>query len=603
MTQAKYAILLQNGLSHEKARFFFLTWLSNLESFPIPLQVHSFDVSFSNLLREKLLVTLGKARANMVECLDFFHRAVEASAIKNRCRTVTPVAVTERRMQIRAWRTHAVDSAPPGLRCGTLWKLKAEGQVSNEEHWHKRDMWVAQNGNFCYFSPKEQKRLVYMDRQKFASAKVIALTEIDQSARPFAFKVSIAGGSGLKRNQFETVFFAAEDQASQKLWIDILIHVGKMEAEQGSQPIVASPDWLQELSDFKLNCKNRREVITEGRSSPCFTATLWKLKGDGDMTIPDHWFKRSMWISKDGALCYWSPKQSQNLIYYDPCDLEKCILRRLPPGKCALPHAFEVVRKAVDGCEFEPGVFAAENEEFREQWIRELKCMPQVQLCMVLDGSVSLPEDEPNHVSDFSSSLRKTASSPPDVIPDIPSSHSNVSQINSRLPKDRSRGKGPSLRLCQSQQAVNDMSLGEPIPAKSHSAIAISKPDPTPVKSNSAPTAQSMGAGPAESSAEGFSDASAGRGSPGSQLEIPAMEKGAFEREKKTCRRSKVVKSFTVGSTAKGAGTSKTLKPTRAKPQRQSTIPAKKKKDSTYSKDEEDNGGSKTKPQIDMDKE
>jgi len=109
---------------------------------------------------------------------------------------------------------------------------------------------------------------------------------------------------------------------------------------------------------------------------PTFKALLWKLKQDhedGDEKKADHWFQREMWVSKNGSLCYYSKKQEKNLIYYNHADLEHCTLRELPPSSAALENAFEVKLKQVDGCDFEPGVFAADTPELRQQWMRELK--------------------------------------------------------------------------------------------------------------------------------------------------------------------------------------------------------------------------------------
>ncbi len=42
-----------------------------------------------------------------------------------------------------------------------LWKLNQEGDVMNPDHWLKREMWLARNGAFCYYSKKEEKELQY----------------------------------------------------------------------------------------------------------------------------------------------------------------------------------------------------------------------------------------------------------------------------------------------------------------------------------------------------------------------------------------------------------------------------------------------------------
>merc|ERR1719461_2497646 len=42
-----------------------------------------------------------------------------------------------------------------------LWKLKAEGDRMNPDHWYEREMWVSKNGSLVYWSKKEDRELVY----------------------------------------------------------------------------------------------------------------------------------------------------------------------------------------------------------------------------------------------------------------------------------------------------------------------------------------------------------------------------------------------------------------------------------------------------------
>ena len=77
---------------------------------------------------------------------------------------------------------------------GTLFKLNTDGNADEPAHWLKRDMWVACDGSLCYFSIKENKRLVLLDGVKLAGAKV---ENMSCKARDFVFKLdcinSVAG--------------------------------------------------------------------------------------------------------------------------------------------------------------------------------------------------------------------------------------------------------------------------------------------------------------------------------------------------------------------------------------------------------------------------
>jgi serine/threonine protein kinase len=370
--KAKYVSYLKQGCSHREAGFFFMDWLSNTEVLPLPPKVESYDAKFLKLLRERLLVSDATHRSNLSACIDdpFFEGldalGMEAMKSVSVANSTSAVAV-KKRARMRA---HADDSGPPGICHSTLWKLNTEGDVKNIEQWLKRDMWVAKNGNLCYFSMKENKRLVYMDRSRLMNAKIRALTETDQAARNCAFQIQVSD----ERGEFESVYFAAEDDECQKKWIDTLINVATTLEWDEPQTVVATTNFVQELRQFKLTVRNRRASMA-GQVDPflpCFKAMLWKLKQDGDVKQADHWFQREMWVSKNGSLCYYSKKQEKNLIYYNHGDLEACTLRELPAGSCALEHAFEVKLKAVDGCDFEPGVFATDTPELRETWMKEL---------------------------------------------------------------------------------------------------------------------------------------------------------------------------------------------------------------------------------------
>merc|ERR1712224_437667 len=124
-----------------------------------------------------------------------------------------------------------------------------------------------------------------------------ALVKEDQAARDFAFQVQVSDEKG----EFESVYFAAEDEEMQQKWMHTLSNVAHAEEWNEPQTVVASANFAAELSHFKLAVRNRRQSIA-GQVDPylpTFKALLWKLKQDhedGDQKKADHWFQREMWV-------------------------------------------------------------------------------------------------------------------------------------------------------------------------------------------------------------------------------------------------------------------------------------------------------------------
>lgn len=374
--KAKYVSYWQKAHSDGEADFLFMDWLSNCEVLPLPQQVEAFDSGFLKLLRERLLVFDASNRSNLAQCIDdpFFQDLPHLSkspSIRDLKSSIQLKSRSKKKAKLRGWRSSFDVSAPPGICHGMIYKLNTDGDVKNIEQWLKRDMWVAKNGNFCYFSMKENKRLVYMNRARLMNANIKALAKEDQAARDFAFQVQVSGDKG----EFESVCFAAEDEQMQQKWMQTLSDVASAEEWHEPHTVRANPNFVRDLRQFKLAVRNRRASIT-GQADPflpSFKASLWKVRQDGDQKQADQWLQREMWVSKNGSLCYYSKKQEKNLIYYNHADLEHCTIREIPPNGAALANAFEVILKQVDGCDFEPGVFAADTPELKQQWMKELQ--------------------------------------------------------------------------------------------------------------------------------------------------------------------------------------------------------------------------------------
>merc|ERR550514_598488 len=145
-------------------------------------------------------------------------------------------------------------------------------------------MWVAKNGNLCYYSMKEEKRLIYMDRSKVCRAKI---SDVPRSAKKFAFKLEVSEEGGT----FETACFAAESAEDEKKWRAAFNNVGHTDWFH-PKTMMMTQGYLQELRDFTLQVKNRRAAF-----EATFKANLWKLKGDGNPKDDSHWFLREMWIA------------------------------------------------------------------------------------------------------------------------------------------------------------------------------------------------------------------------------------------------------------------------------------------------------------------
>jgi len=252
------------------------------------------------------------------------------------------------------------------LHKATIWKLNTDGDVKEQTHWLKRDMWVAANGSFCYFSLKEDKRLVYMDQGKVGRA---VITDIGMSCKGFAFELKIPSKDD---KAAEVGKFACDTEGECTAWKDAILGVATMEDIPGTMRFGDS--MVEQLLAYRLAIKNRRKGIPDNEKAkfePVFKAVLWKVKQDGDRMIEPDWFEREMWISKNSSLVYFSKKEDKNLVYYSAEDLTRATIQKLEASESFRPHSFLVNLAPHDGIEFAPGEFAAASEEAQTRWIQE----------------------------------------------------------------------------------------------------------------------------------------------------------------------------------------------------------------------------------------
>jgi len=122
--------------------------------------------------------------------------------------------------------------------------------------------------------------------------------------------------------------------------------------------------------------RNRRLPIPPGledQYEPIFKGTLYKVLKIGSRENKDDWIKRTMWISKNGALVYKSEEEGRNLIYWTPEDLHSAFVSEVSADAAVMPFVFRVQPISASGATFASSEFAAESEEARAAWIAKIK--------------------------------------------------------------------------------------------------------------------------------------------------------------------------------------------------------------------------------------
>jgi len=365
----KYASIFKEYGSHRKAGFCFLEWLSKPnEPLSLPASIAKASPEFRDLVVDKILNKDPTQRVTLAECLDHPALSVsDAEALNNEMRKQMDAIA-----QKRAQRLQEEISDKPPLYKSVLYKLNLGGDLKNHEHWLKRDMWLAHNGSLCYFSSKQQQRLVYLDYKLLCRAKV---SEIKDAAYEYAFEVSYPTTTDESDvTDYETARFATETKQERDAWTKHMELVRGLEYQQLAT-LKISRGLVNDFRDFKLQVRNRRQEINAETKEflPKYKAKLFKLNQDGDWNNREHWLEREMWIASNGSLCYHSKKEDRELQYYTKEDMSAVETEKLPDGKTCMPFAFEIRLPPKDGLEFAPGVFAAESEESREEWIKQIQ--------------------------------------------------------------------------------------------------------------------------------------------------------------------------------------------------------------------------------------
>jgi len=367
-----YASFLRNSHGSQEASFLFMEWLSSLKQVQLPSSIKQFDQHLLDLI-QKLLLCSCEARMTLAEALDhdfLFGASLRRSTISISSQALD--AASPSRSSLFSESTahiqqHRLEDHSDGkIIQGRLWKLNKNGDPQDSKQWLQRDLWIANNGSLCYFSQKESKRLVLEDGHRMAG---VTVTPFKDGAREFAFQLHMepehedAGGGDVH-------VFACETLVDFQKWTKavgdipyatvITMHLGSRMASEAKK--------------YKLTVRNRRLKIQRSQTNdfePVFKAPLWKLKSDGDAMKQGDWFKRDMWLAKNGSFVYYSKREDRDLVYYSSTDVANSSLKKASPDTSIMPFSFEVQLPPADGIEFAPGVFASESEDMRAKWMRE----------------------------------------------------------------------------------------------------------------------------------------------------------------------------------------------------------------------------------------
>jgi hypothetical protein len=103
-----------------------------------------------------------------------------------------------------------------------LWKLKSEGDKMQPDDWFQREFWIAKNNCMVYFSPKENRELVYYTAADFLRAETKAIPS-SESHYPFTFQVILKPCDGV---EFAPGEFACETEEIRKEWMAKIAALG-----------------------------------------------------------------------------------------------------------------------------------------------------------------------------------------------------------------------------------------------------------------------------------------------------------------------------------------------------------------------------------------
>merc|ERR1719310_237241 len=102
------------------------------------------------------------------------------------------------------------------IQTGTLWKLNTGKDPRDEKEWLQRDMWIADNGSLCYFSQKENKRLVLVDMECLKNSEIELL---EGAAKAHAIEITVNATADQDDDGGKVFVVAADSEDNCEKWL------------------------------------------------------------------------------------------------------------------------------------------------------------------------------------------------------------------------------------------------------------------------------------------------------------------------------------------------------------------------------------------------
>jgi hypothetical protein len=245
-----------------------------------------FDSDLTALLNDWMLVCDKNKRKTCAECLSspYLDRAKPHHSKTNPLNVEAEVKAPNESFptaHARIQRDRLEDHSEEARKKGTLWKLNTGKDPADAAAWLQRDMWIANNGSLCYFSQRDEKKLVLINHHKLSKADI---KPASGAAKDNAFSISCSTGDAEEGSQRLCFMFAADSPADLKKWIRILKSSAATEVCPTNH---FGNSFNLHLKQFKLLVKNRRMKVEGGYEhdfEPVYKGNLWKVKTAGDLT-------------------------------------------------------------------------------------------------------------------------------------------------------------------------------------------------------------------------------------------------------------------------------------------------------------------------------
>jgi serine/threonine protein kinase len=362
----QYASFFRNGRERDEASYMFFEWLSSLKRPVVPRKIRELDQKLHDLLADNLLVTKLEKRKTLAETLSHpfvsgadLRRSSTGPLVEDACGNRASALPGQAEHKGKGNRVE--DTSEQWVMQGTLWKLNSGADAKDPVQWLQRDIWIANTGSFCYWSKKDSKRLQLMDSHVLQSATV---SRVECGAKEHAFKVS---------SPEQTIVFGCDSKEECDKWSQAL-EKAKCDA---ARTVKMGAGMAKEIRKFRMQVRNRRQALDANMKAgesfkPQFKAFLWKLKTEGDPQREGDWFRREMWLSKNGSFVYWSEKEERELVYYTAPDIAHATITTVETDESPKSWRFQIKLAAIKGMEFSPGEFAADSKEDLDRWLKEL---------------------------------------------------------------------------------------------------------------------------------------------------------------------------------------------------------------------------------------